>query len=191
MDCYVLAGGLSRRMGRPKIELPFAGSTFLGRVTDAARGAFERIFAVRREGDAALPGIETIFEPPHDDPAPVFGVLAALRHARSRCFILAVDYPLITSEVLAFLRDWEGVPVWRGKPQVLCTSYDPALADRIEQRVAEGRLDLRGLIDEAGAAMIPEAELRSRFPGEPLMNVNTPRELAEAERIYGQLLASR
>jgi molybdopterin-guanine dinucleotide biosynthesis protein A len=185
MDCYVLAGGLSRRMGRPKIDL------FLGRVTEAARVAFGRVFAVRRPGDAPLPDIETIFEPPHEGTAPVFGVLAALRHARDRCFVMAVDYPMITAEVLAFLRDAGGVPVWRGKPQVLCATYEAALADRIEQRLGEGRLDLRGLIEEAGAAMIPEAELRARFAGEPLMNVNTPQELEEAERIYGRFLASR
>ena len=34
-------------------------------------------------------------------------------------------------------------------------------------------------------------ELRARFAGEPLMNVNTPQELEEAERIYGRFLASR
>src|SRR5256885_8646636 len=151
MDCYLLAGGLSRRMGRPKIDIRFAGSTFLGRAIDAARGAFEQLFAVRRAGDDPLAGIETIFEPPHDHPAPVFGVLAALHHARSRCFtrcfVMAIDYPLITAEVLAFLRDSGGVPVWRGKPQVLCASYDPALGGRIERRLGEGRLDLRGLIE--------------------------------------------
>lgn len=191
MDCYLLAGGLSRRMGRPKVDLPFAGSTFLDRAAGAARGAFERLFAVRREGEEALPGIETIFEPPHEGTAPVFGVLAALRHAGRRCFVMAIDYPLITPVVLAFLRDAEGVPMWRGKPQVLCASYDAALVPRIERRIGEGRLDLRGLIDEAGARMIAEAELRARFPGEPLMNVNTPEELGEAERIYGRFLASR
>jgi molybdenum cofactor guanylyltransferase len=191
MNCYLLAGGLSRRMGRPKIDVPFAGTTFLGRAADAARGAFERLYAVRRAGDEAVPGIDTIFEPPHESAAPIFGVLAALRHAGRRAFVLAIDYPLITAEVLAFVRDARGVPVWRGKPQVLCASYDAELAGRIDRRVSEGRLDLRGLIEEAGATMIPEAELRARFPGEPLMNVNTPQELGEAERIYGQFLASR
>jgi hypothetical protein len=33
--------------------------------------------------------------------------------------------------------------------------------------------------------IIPESELRQRFAGEPLMNVNTPEELGEAERLYG------
>lgn len=162
-------------MGIPKQEL------FLDRVLAAAQGAFANVIVIGREDD-----------PPHDETAPVFGVLAALRRARERCFILAVDYPLITTEVLAFLRDRGGVPIWRGRAQVLCASYEPALASLIERRITEGRLDLRGLIDEAGAEMIAEAELRTRFAGEPLMNVNTPEELAEAERIHGQrFLASR
>lgn len=162
-------------MGFPKPAL------FLPRVVEAARGAFESVIVVDRADD-----------PPHEDTAPVFGVLAALKRAKERCFILAVDYPLITAEVLAYLCARGGVPMWRGRPQVLCASYDPHLATIIERRIGEGRLDLRGLIDEAGARMIPEAELRARFAGEPLMNVNTPEELEEAERIHGQrFLASR
>jgi molybdopterin-guanine dinucleotide biosynthesis protein A len=162
-------------MGFPKETL------FLPRVVEAARGAFERVAVIGRDDD-----------PPHEDAAPVFGVLAALRQATERCFILAVDYPLITTEVLAYLRDRGGVPMWRGKAQVLCAVYAPRLARNIERRIGEGRLDLRGLIDEAGAEMIPESELRARFAGEPLMNVNTPQELQEAERIHGQrFLASR
>lgn len=162
-------------MGFPKEAL------FLPRVVEAAHGAFENVIVIGRDDD-----------PPHDDNAPVFGVLAALRRAKERCFILAVDYPLITAEVLMYLREREGIPTWRGKKQVLCATYDPRLAQHIERRIGEGRLDLRGLIDEAGAEMIPEAELRARFPGEPLMNVNTPEELEEAERIHGErFLASR
>ena len=53
---------------------------------------------------------------------------------------------------------------------------------QIDERIAAGRFDLRGLNEQA---MIPEAELRRRFEGEPLMNVNTPEELAQAERWYG------
>lgn len=162
-------------MGFPKEAL------FLPRVLAAAGGAFENVIVIHRQDD-----------PPHQDTAPVFGVLAALRRAKERCFILAVDYPLITAEVLAYLRERGGVPMWRGRPQVLCAAYEPHLAGNIERRIGEGRLDLRGLIDEAGAEMIAEAELRARFAGEPLMNVNTPQELEEAERIHGQrFFASR
>ena len=42
-------------------------------------------------------------------------------------------------------------------------------------------MNLRGLTDDID--VIEEDELRARFSGEPLMNVNTPEELEEAERL--------
>jgi molybdopterin-guanine dinucleotide biosynthesis protein A len=182
MNCYILIGGRSRRMGRPKEEL------FLDRVASAAAEVFERVIAVQRNGGAAA-SIETIYESPHDDQAPVFGVASALEHARERCFILAVDYPLVTAAILRYLRErFESssalllAPVWSGKTQMLCGGYDPILLPRIEQRVAATRYDLRGLASESEAEILAEDELRAKFDGEPLMNVNT---IAEAESISG------
>ena len=173
MKCYILIGGQSRRMGRPKAEL------FLDRVASAASEVFEEVIAVQRHGGAAA-SIPTIYESPHDDQAPVFGVACALAHTRARCFILAVDYPLITTAVLRHLRArFEQsrallvAPVWSGKTQMLCGGYAPELLMRIEQRVAATRYDLRGLAAGDEADIIPEEELRATFAGEPLMNVNT------------------
>ena len=161
MNCYILSGGLSRRMGRSKAAL------FFDRVAAAARPVFDDVIAV----DRAL-----------GDQAPIFGVARALRDAGGRCFVLAVDYPLITSDVLRFLRDRGGVPLWNGVPQLLCAVWGAELLPALEARIAAGRFDLRGLVERD---MIEEAELRERFRGEPLMNVNTPEELEAAERWYG------
>ena len=172
MNCYVLAGGRSRRMGRSKPEL------FLDRVSAAARDAFEAVIVVDRA-----------FEGEHQDEGPIFGIEAALRHAQpDRCFILAVDYPLITAELLRYLRDRGGVPLWQDKPQPLCAVYDAALLPLVEARIAMRQFDVHGLIEEAGVEMIPEAELRTRFAGEPLLNVNTPQDL---EEFHERVLASR
>jgi molybdopterin-guanine dinucleotide biosynthesis protein A len=180
MNCYILIGGRSRRMGRPKEEL------FLDRVNSVASEVFESVIAVQRNGGASA-SIETIYESPHDDQAPVFGVARAIEHARGRCFILAVDYPLITAAILRYLRvRFESspalllAPIWSGKTQMLCGGYDPELLPRIEQRIAAKRYDLRGLASESEAEILAEDELRSRFAGEPLMNVNT---IADAESI--------
>lgn len=177
MKAYVLVGGRSRRMGESKVEL------FLERVVSAARPVFEEVVAVDRL-EAGAPLIRTIYEDPHEHEGPIFGVVRALRDAGAKCFLLAVDYPLITSDVLRFIRDREGRPEWNGRPQPLCAVWDAASLPRVEERIARGALDLRGA---AETEIIPESELRARFPGEPLLNVNTPEEWERAQRF----LASR
>jgi molybdopterin-guanine dinucleotide biosynthesis protein A len=185
MNCYILVGGRSRRMGTSKVAL------FLDRIVAAARPLFDEVLAVHRPDGEPVP-IRTIFELPHEGEGPLHGIARALADAPGRCVIVAVDYPAITSELLAYLVERGSrskapavVPVWHGHPQVLCAVYDPALLPLVEARIAAEEYDVRGLIAAAGAEMIGEDELRSRFPGEPLFNVNTPEELREAEKLDG------
>jgi molybdopterin-guanine dinucleotide biosynthesis protein A len=185
MNAYLLIGGRSRRMGQSKVEL------FLPDAIAAARGVFEALFAVQRHEGVAAGEIETLFEPPHEEEAPAFGVLRALEHAGGRCFILAIDYPLLTADVLAWLAARAAVspaslvvPRWGDRLQMLCAGFDgTVLAPRLGARIAAGRLDLRGLATEVETEVIEERELRARFPGEPLRNVNTREELQEAMRL--------
>ena len=166
MNVYVLIGGRSRRMGVSKTEL------FLDRIAAAATPVFDEVVAVQRaDGEGA--SVRTIFEEPHEHEGAIFGVARALRDARDRAFILAVDYPYLTSDVLRFLRDDGRVPVWDRQPQPLCAVWATEALPRIEQRIARGAFDLRGLLDRE---MIEESELRARFAGEPLRNVNRPEE---------------
>lgn len=165
-------------MGVSKTEL------FLGRILGAAAPVFDEVVAVQRAGGQAV-AIRTIFEDPHEHDGAVFGVARALRDVQERGlergFVLAVDYPMITSEVLRYLRERGGVPVWDGRPQMLCAVWDVRDLPRIEKRIGRGEFDLHGLLDRE---MIPEGELRARFAGEPLRNVNTPEEW-EAMRSNG------
>ena len=168
-------------MGQSKVPL------FLPAVVAAARPVFDQIIAVQRaDGDAAP--LETIYEPEHEEQAPAFGVLRALEHAAADCFILAVDYPLMTAEVLRYVAErfeQSAAPIvaprWSGKLQVLCAGYRHSVLDVLHDRLTAGRYDLRGLGDTA--EIIEESELRSRFPGEPLMNVNTPDDWARAKEL--------
>jgi molybdopterin-guanine dinucleotide biosynthesis protein A len=176
MNGYILVGGRSKRMGRSKTEL------FFDRVAHVATEVFDDVFAVQRHGGPAA-SIPTIYESPHAEQAPVFGVACALAHAGARCFVLAVDYPLISSAILRHLRDrFERsdalllAPVWSGKTQLLCAGFAPALLPRIEQRIAATRYDLRNLAAASEAEILAEDELRAQFAGEPLMNVNTMEE---------------
>ncbi|HUR82256.1 MAG TPA: molybdenum cofactor guanylyltransferase [Thermoanaerobaculia bacterium] len=193
MNAYVLVGGRSSRMGASKTAM------FLDRIVAAARPVFDEVIAVDRPRviPSAVEGpptdergrgsldcarddthVRTIFEDAHDDEGAIFGVARALRDANAKAFIIAVDYPLITAEVLRFLRDREGVPEWNGHAQPLCCVWSVELLPLIGERIAARRYDLR---DVGGREMIPESELRARFRGEPLMNVNTPEEWDRAQ----------
>jgi molybdenum cofactor guanylyltransferase len=178
MKAYILIGGRSRRMGVSKAEL------FLDRMITASSPVFEEVVAVQRSGGEAA-SIPTIYEEPHEHDGAIFGVVRALRDmqmsGRTHGFILAVDYPMITADVLRYVSERGGVPVWDGRPQPLCAVWDVNVLPRIEDRVARGQLDLQGVVDRE---MIPEVELRARFDGEPLRNVNTPDDW-EAVRLHG------
>lgn len=175
MNCYILTGGRSTRMGRSKTEL------FLPRVAAAAEPVFDEVIAVQRAGGETL-SIPTIFESEHDGEAPVFGVLRALEHAAARAFILAVDHALITTKVLTELRrrvDASSaplvMPVWNRVVQPLCAGYGPALIPLLRSRIEERKLDLRTLMDDVPAETFV-------FDGPELRNINTQAELAEVER---------
>jgi molybdopterin-guanine dinucleotide biosynthesis protein A len=178
MNAYILIGGRSRRMGVSKTDL------FLERIVAASSPVFEEIVAVQRS-EAQPVAIRTIFEEPHAHDGAIFGVARALRDVEAsgltQGFVLAVDYPMITADVLRHLRDRGGVPIWDGHPQMLCAVWEVRALPRIEERIARGQFDLHGLVDRE---MIPEDELRARFDGEPLRNVNTPVEW-EAVRSNG------
>jgi molybdopterin-guanine dinucleotide biosynthesis protein A len=153
-------------MGVSKAEL------FLDRVVAAATPVFDEVIAVQR-ADGEHARIRTIFEEPHEHEGAIFGVARALRDASEEAFVLAVDYAFLTTDVLQYLRDDGRVPIWDSQPQPLCAVWRRETLYRIEERTARGAFDLHGLLDRE---MIAEGELRARFRGEPLRNVNTPEE---------------
>jgi molybdopterin-guanine dinucleotide biosynthesis protein A len=198
MNAYILIGGRSSRMGQAKAEVEFGGATILDRVTAAAADVFSRVLAVQRPGGPVARSVTTIFEGPHDGEAPLWGVRAALLHAKARCFVMAVDYPLLRSDILGYLaREFASAPepvlapMWGGRVQTLCAGYSPEILPMLDERIAARRFDLRGIIDAAGGRIIEEPFLRGRFRGEPLLNVNTPEELARARSMLYEPAGAR
>ena len=118
MDAILLGAGLSKRMGRQKLLLPFGGKTVIETVADNLRRAgIERICAVlSREVDAALPRlrdeIETrINEAPERGQSSSLAIgLEMLGEGRDFCIMLA-DLPLAAPEAIAALaRRFDALP---------------------------------------------------------------------------------
>ena len=86
MNCYLLIGGESRRMGRSKVEL------FLERTIAVARPAFDEVIAVQREGEAAA-AVETISNRRMNSVRRCSACFAPCSMRSIARFVLAVDYP--------------------------------------------------------------------------------------------------
>lgn len=187
-------------MGRPKATVQIGGRTFLDRVLGVAGPVFEDIVLVDRPGGTAgLAGARTIRESPHAGSGAIFGVERAMEDAADgRLWILAIDYPLLTPEILADLRSRYDrtragllVPFWNDRPQMLCAGYDAALLGRVREALSRGEHRLRGLLAESSAEIVSEQELRRDHAGEPLLNVNDPADLERARRIDEEAHAPR
>lgn len=190
MNCYLLVGGMSRRMGFSKAEIEIGGRRFLDRVRDAAAAIFDSLVAVQRPGGDPIPGIRTIFEWEHESSGAMFGLQRALEDGGPRLWLLGIDYPLITSRLLGDLRGrFEQssepvlVPMSGGLPQMLCGGYSDALLETVNDRIGRGELRMRSLLD-LGAEIVSEQDWRSSHPGEPLLNVNDPLTLEHARKIH-------
>lgn len=196
MNCYVLAGGLSSRMGADKWSIEIGGGTFAEKVIAAASAAFEQVFIVTKRGRGEF-SAAVVYEKNDEIAAPIIGLDCALDHAAGEpCWVLGVDYPLVTADVLSYLRErFESsgaeiaVPEIASKLHMLCAGYRATTAASVKAKIASGRLALKGLVDAHRTLVVGEDEIAVRFGRAVLMNVNTSEDLDEARKLYDQAQA--
>ena len=185
VSAAVMAGGLSRRMGRDKAWLDLGdGRPLIRRVVDVVslvaddvlivanddryRALGPRVVPDRYPGSGALGGIAT-------------GLSAA---AHDHVIVVACDMPSLRPEALRLLIEGsEGydvvVPLVRGEPHPLHALYTKACLPAIETAVAEGRLRVADALAELRVRTIEEAEMRVVDPDlVSVTNLNTPEDLA-------------
>lgn len=171
----LLVGGASRRFGSPKALASFRGESLAARGRRLLGEACEEVLVVgKRQLAAALPF--PVLDDGAESHAPVFGLLAGLRHARHDVVVaLPVDVPLVTPAALRTLGEAGAVPS-AGVP--LPGAYPVDLLAVLEQRVRAGELSLRGV----NPALLD-------LPERLLLDVDTPDELAALERPGHALVA--
>jgi molybdopterin-guanine dinucleotide biosynthesis protein A len=196
----VLAGGRSSRMGRPKAELEWHGSTLLYRTTALlARTVGGPVVVVRAPGQRlpALPDGVAVVTDPVEGLGPMQGIAAGLAEVEDRAplaFVCSTDLPFLhTAFVRRVLRglvepDVDAVlPVARGYRQPLAAGYRTALAGLITKLLGQGNLRPGMLLEHCrvalpdDAALLADTEL-ARYDPEliSVLNVNVPDEYAAA-----------
>ncbi|MDA0311320.1 MAG: molybdenum cofactor guanylyltransferase [Gemmatimonadetes bacterium] len=199
----VLAGGASRRYGRDKAHELVGGVSMLTRGVTVLRAVFDDVVVVADALPDSPVGVRVVPDL-RANSGPLAGLEAALREARQvgcdGVFLLGCDLPLVTRSVVQSISDaWDGVDALvvpaRGRTlaadpsstepdgfEPLCAVYGLGLLPLVEEHLERGELSLHALIDAAGTVVvagIPDSE----GGREPFLNVNTPEDRLEAERV--------
>lgn len=187
----VLAGGDSRRMGRPKAWLPFGDEPLLSRVVRQLQEVVGPIVVVAAAG-ATLPplspGVGFVCDR-RPDCGPLEGLrvgLAALAPHAAAAFVVGCDYPFVAPDFIERLNKLSAgheaaVVCVDGRLHPLAAIYRTSLVAKIDELLGAGRSALLDLITQSNVRLVEPTELADlASPLASLQNVNTPEEYAAA-----------
>jgi molybdopterin-guanine dinucleotide biosynthesis protein A len=170
-----------------------ANATRLARLLGAF---FEELLLVGGDPPTEAPGRRVA--DPEGPVCALRGLVAELEASRApRVIVVATDLPLLTADLVLALVAWPEadavVPLDARGIHPLCAIYRrEALLPLARERLAAGRLELRGPLDAVATSYFGPDELARVDPnGRALTNVNTPEDLAHAEALLSGARAPR
>lgn len=196
----VLAGGKSRRLGRPKALERVGGQALISRVCQRlAQVCDGLVVVVAADTDVAalaLPPGTQVVRDLYPDSGSLGGIYTGVEAARHPwALVVACDMPFLSVPLLrhlAMLRTGHDVvaPVIGGFPEPTHALYAKACLGPMRQRLEQRRLKITGFYDAVRVAYVTEEEARRHDPElRSFMNTNTQEDLdralalaAEAER---------
>jgi molybdopterin-guanine dinucleotide biosynthesis protein A len=185
----ILAGGRARRLGgRDKTQLVIDGRTILDRQLHVLHRVADHVIVVAND-PARFAGLGLpVFGDLVPDAGALGGIYTALALAKEPVMVVACDMPYLTAPFLTYVmaaaQDADlAVPRSADGYHPLCACYTQACAGPIRQRLDAGLLKVLDLFDDVHVRTIDPVELAAFDPdGLLLFNINTPDDLARAER---------
>lgn len=193
LSLVIQAGGESRRMGKDKALIPFLGRTMiecvLGRISNLAD---EVLVTTNKPESYAFLGLRLV-----PDVIPGRGALGGLYTALSAAgqplvAVVACDMPFVSLELLAYERDLlnQGgydavIPRTQGGTEPFHAVYQrEACLPLVEAVIQADKWRVDAWYASANVRLLSPEETRPYDPqGLAFWNVNTPEELADAERM--------
>ena len=176
----ILAGGLSRRMGRDKASLPAGDGTLIEHLARRLAPVVDETIIAGGSGRRTLPGV-TMVDDRYPGLGPLAGIHAGLRAARyPQVWVVGCDLPDTDPALASLLYGLAGdvdavVPRIDSEPQGVCAVYDRALVSRIEGLLAAGERRIKMLLAASIVRYVTPEELRVVDPElRSFRNINTP-----------------
>lgn len=191
IEGFILAGGLSSRMGVDKSRLRLGRRTFVEIAAGALAAVSDRVSVVGSRAGVESHGL-TVVRDVHEGLGALGGLHAALSACEARwAAVVPCDLPFVTGELFERLVSLRGdevdavAPVQEdGRPQPLCALYAPARCLAVaEQLIRAGELRPRALLRQVRTRWVQFVEL-SDLDGAQLFfeNVNTPADFKAAQK---------
>ena len=190
----MLAGGLSRRLGRDKAVEPVGGEPLIQRVISALSHVSSQIVVVVNEpGRAkalALPESTTAAVDIYPNKGSLGGIYTGLSAAGCDwAFVVSCDMPFLDTRLLSHmssLRDGYDVvaPVIDDRPEPTHALYHKVCLPHIRRQLEAGELKISGFFEEVRVRYVPQAELDRIDPAHlSFFNVNTQEDLDRAHKL--------
>ncbi len=179
----ILAGGDSKRLGRPKAFLDFNGRSLIALMIDRLSILFKELTVVtdRPELYSDLPVMLTGDILKQKGKSPLRGIHAGLsKNEHPYQFVVACDMPFLNLELIKYMARFAPsfdavVPHMGGEYyQPLHAFYKRSCIDVIEQQVSQGRFKVNEFYRNMKVRFITTAEITRFDPGHnSFININT------------------
>ena len=182
---FILAGGMSSRMGQDKALVLWEGRTLLQRALAVAGEVTPDVSILGPRG--RFEGSGKVLEDVYPRRGPLGGIHAALSFTETELnLVLAVDLPFVTWELLGYLisraKGTEAiatVPRFAEGWQPLCAIYRKSFVSVADEALRGGRNAIHPLLEAGDTLAVSESELDDAgFTREMFRNINTLEDLA-------------
>jgi molybdopterin-guanine dinucleotide biosynthesis protein A len=193
----VLAGGLSRRLGRDKAVEPLGGEPLISRVIGRLSQVTDQTVVVvnspERAGALPLNGTVRTAVDIYPDGGSLGGIFTGLSAADAEWGLaVACDMPFLNVGLLAHmlsLRDNNDVvvPVLEARPEPTHALYSRACMPQMERRLRANELKIAGFFDDVRVRYLEQAAVEKLDPDHlSFFNINTQQDLDRAVSLVAE-----
>ena len=195
VTAVILAGGMSRRLGRNKALEPFQGEPLIRRVIGAMRKVASNTVVVANDAERVneldLPNDVVPVIDEYPGKGSLGGIYTGLNAAPTDWAIFcACDMPFLDPRLYRALLDTRDmydavVPVLSGRPEPIHAAYSRVCLEPIRQKLDANQLKISGFFDDVAVRFFSEEEVRA-IDSDLLsfFNINTQHDLEKANHIY-------
>ena len=194
VTAVILAGGMSRRLGRNKALEPFQGEPLIRRVIRRMSQVASSIIVVANDDERVeeldLPDGVTPVIDEYPGKGSLGGIYSGLRAAPTEWAVFcACDMPFPNPALYNAIlskRDVSDavVPVVDGRPEPIHAAYSRACLAAIHAKLAADQLKISGFFDDVTVSYFTQDQVRQIDPDLlSFFNINTQQDLAKANQI--------